>query len=167
MAAIARAIHPPIHRIGVFLDPDWDTLDRYLTIADLSGVQLHGAEPPALVARLRAAFPHLIVIKALRISQPADLLLAAQYDVDYLLLDAYDPHRAGGTGQTIDWNWLRSFAPPVPWLLAGGLTPDNVATAVERLHPAGVDVSSGVESSPGIKDLDRVAQFLRVLRAVS
>ena len=85
----------------------------------------------------------------------SDLVKIAAYGevVDGLLLDAYHPDALGGTGQTLDWEQLGAFNPPIPWLLAGGLTPDNVCTALSQLDPDGIDLSSGVEVSPGHKDL--------------
>ena len=83
--------------------------------------------------------------------------------VDTLLLDAYHPQQLGGTGHTLDWESLQQFRPSVPWLLAGGLKPDNVPEALKLLKPDGIDLSSGVERSPGDKDLAKVAQLFEVL----
>ena len=88
--------------------------------------------------------------------------------VDTLLLDAYHPGVLGGTGQTLDWTQLAAFSPQIPWFLAGGLTPDNVCTALTQLHPSGIDLSSGVEVSPGNKNLDLVDRlFVNLNSAVS
>ncbi|MGA1626177.1 MAG: phosphoribosylanthranilate isomerase, partial [Prochlorothrix sp.] len=84
-----------------------------------------------------------------------------------LLLDAYHPQQLGGTGETLDWDMLRQFQPAVPWFLAGGLRPDNVTEALGLVQSQGVDVSSGVERSPGDKDLDRVAAFIEAVRMLA
>ena len=83
--------------------------------------------------------------------------------VDTLLLDAYHPQLLGGTGKTLNWQDLSNFNPPLPWLLAGGLTPDNIEDALGQIHPQGIDLSSGVERSPGDKDLDKVAKLFAKL----
>ncbi|MEB3274425.1 MAG: phosphoribosylanthranilate isomerase [Prochlorothrix sp.] len=87
--------------------------------------------------------------------------------IDALLLDAYHPQQLGGTGETLDWDMLRQFQPAVPWFLAGGLRPDNVTEALGLVQSQGVDVSSGVERSPGDKDLDRVAAFIEAVRMLA
>ena len=79
------------------------------------------------------------------------------------MLDAYHPQMLGGIGHTIDWQDLAQFKPAIPWLLAGGLTPDNIKDALSRLQPNGIDLSSGVERSPGDKDLDKVAQLFEAI----
>lgn len=126
--------------------------------APLTGIQLHGNESPEFCQTLRQQLPGLELIKALRIRQTSDLEQSDRYQavVDSLLLDAYHPQQLGGTGQTLDWQALRSFEPAIPWFLAGGLTPDNITQALTQLHPQGIDLSSGVERSPGDKDLDKV-----------
>jgi phosphoribosylanthranilate isomerase len=83
--------------------------------------------------------------------------------IDTLLLDAYHPQQLGGTGQTLDWQMLEQFKPSCPWLLAGGITPDNVVNALNQLQPDGIDLSSGVESTPGDKDLNKVALLFQQL----
>ena len=97
----------------------------------------------------------------------SDLVAIQAYSpvVDSLLLDAYDPNALGGTGQTLDWEQLAAFKPSIPWLLAGGLTPDNVCTALSQLHPDGIDLSSGVEVSPGDKNIDLVDRLFVNLRS--
>jgi phosphoribosylanthranilate isomerase len=86
--------------------------------------------------------------------------------VDALLLDAYHPHLLGGTGKTLDWETLQQFRPSCPWLLAGGLTPENVIDALSLLQPSGIDLSSGVERSPGDKDLGKVARLFENVRSL-
>ncbi len=150
-----------LDRIGVFADVSVDEICQIVAIAHLSGVQLHGSELPQFCRQLQLALPQIEVIKALRIKTPETLAQASLYEesVDTLLLDAYHPAALGGTGKTLDWLTLQSFRPGCPWLLAGGLTPDNVLTALAQVQPSGIDLSSGVERAPGDKDLNRVNQL--------
>lgn len=163
--AILQSLPPTISRIGVFADPTLDQIQQTLKQAPLSGIQLHGQESIEFCQQLRQCLPEVELIKALRVRSRDSLHLADRYAqvVDTLLLDAYDPTQLGGTGKTIDWSILQEFQPQVPWLLAGGLTPDNVHNALEHLHPDGIDLSSGVERSPGDKDLNRTAQLFERL----
>lgn len=161
-AAQARSLE----LVGIFANASVAEITATLAAAPLTTVQLHGDEPPALLRELRQRLPHLQLIKALRIRTPTDLDQAAAYVplVDSLLLDAYHPQLLGGTGKALDWPTLAAFRPACPWLLAGGLTPENVAVALSQLSPDGIDLSSGVESSPGVKDLERVGQLFQQLR---
>ena len=131
----------------------------------LDMLQLHGHESPERVAELRARYG-LPVMKAVGVADEGDLAAVFDYSLaaDQLLIDAKPPKNAtlpGGNGLTFDWRlvaqrrWLR------PWMLAGGLTPDNVATAIRLTNARQVDVSSGVESAPGVKDPARIAAFVR------
>lgn len=151
-------INPALELMGVFVDADLSTIAQTVKIAQLTSLQLHGAEAPTFCQQVRDYLPGVKVIKALRIRSQADLETANLYEsvVDGLLLDAYHPTLLGGTGKTLDWYQLKSFRPRCPWLLAGGLTPENVLEALTQLAPDGIDLSSGVEISPGIKDLGKV-----------
>lgn len=155
-------------RIGVFVNASLETIVETVTIADLSGVQLHGDESVEFCEQLRQRLPAIELIKALRVQTTELLEQVKPYEtcVDTLLLDAYHPTLAGGTGKTLDWSGLQQFQPPVPWLLAGGLTPHNIHAALNQLRPAGIDLSSGVESAPGDKDLDKVAQLFANLQVM-
>lgn len=152
-------------RVGVFADADAEMICRTVAIAQLSAVQLHGQETPDFCQRLRLALPQIELIKALRIRDAAALAEADQYSttVHTLLLDAYHPSLLGGTGHTLDWSGLQQFAPARPWFLAGGLTPDNILTALQQIQPDGIDLSSGVERQPGDKDLTQVARLFEQL----
>lgn len=158
-------ILPPCDRIGVVANASIDEIRHLLEIAPLSGIQLHGDESPAFCQALRAALPEPELIKALRIRQTVDLDMSHRYQdaIDGLLLDAYHPKQLGGTGKTLDWQALQSFHPAIPWFLAGGLTPENIGEALSELHPDGIDLSSGVERSPGDKDLHKVEDLFRHL----
>lgn len=131
----------------------------------LDMLQLHGSEPPARVAGIRARFG-LPVMKALGIADAADLAQVAAYEAvaDQLLLDAKAPKGAalpGGNGHAFDWKLLKGHSFTKPWMLAGGLTPENVAEAVRRTGARQVDVSSGVEAAAGVKDAALIRAFLR------
>jgi phosphoribosylanthranilate isomerase len=141
--------------VGVFADFSVMTIAHVVGLTELNTVQMHGNESIEFCQELRAALPETEIIKAWRVRSSEDLDKIAAYSdvVDSLLLDAYHPDALGGTGQTLDWEQLSAFNPPIPWLLAGGLTPDNICTALSQLDPAGIDLSSGVEVSPGNKDL--------------
>ena len=160
--AIAQSLPAKTDKVGVFADHSVAEITRVVDEANLTCVQLHGTESPDFCIRLRQAIaPKMEIIKAFRIKTADSLKETAPYTncVDTLLLDAYHPQMLGGTGETIDWQDLIEFKPSLPWLLAGGLTPDNVSQALSRLQPDGIDLSSGVERSPGDKDLSRVAQL--------
>ena len=157
---------PCCDRIGVFVNADLDLICQTVALGHLNGVQLHGDETPELCDRLRQKLPGVELIKALRIQSAIALETIHPYQnsVDALLLDAYHPTLAGGTGKTLDWSALQQFCPPIPWFLAGGLTPDNILKALAGLHPHGIDLSSGVEISPGNKNLHQVAQLFDALK---
>jgi len=156
--AITRALPPLVSTVGVFVN---ETPDRVRTVADavgLSGVQLHGDEVVADWAR----FPRP-VLKAMSIEQYATSAWRTARAA--ILVDAHDPVTVGGTGRTIDWEAAREIAATRPLVLAGGLTPENVAEAVTLVAPWGVDVASGVEQAPGVKDAARVRAFVQAVRA--
>jgi phosphoribosylanthranilate isomerase len=158
LAAIVSPLTEVANTVGVFADFSVATIAHVVALTNLDTVQLHGTESIEFCQELRQALPETEIIKAWRIRTNRDLELIQTYNhvVDGLLLDAYHPDALGGTGQTLDWQQLLDFAPPLPWLLAGGLTPDNINTALSQLHPDGIDLSSGVEVSPGRKNLDLV-----------
>jgi phosphoribosylanthranilate isomerase len=155
-----------VDRIGVFANATVAEICQVVAIAGLNGVQLHGAESPEFCTQVRDALPEVEVIKALRIKTAAALQVATSYEehVHTLLLDAYHPGALGGTGVTLDWQSLQQFAPACPWFLAGGLTPNNITTALTQLQPDGIDLSSGVERSPGDKNLAQVAHLFQQLQ---
>lgn len=166
LKAITTELPSSVDRIGVFADAKIAEIVSTVSHTALTGVQLHGQESPAFCQQLSQALPQMEIIKALRIKSPASLTQANAYTevVDTLLLDAYHPQLLGGTGKTIDWSHLTNFKPQKPWILAGGLTPDNILAALQILHPHGIDLSSGVEKSPGDKDLKQVALLFAQLK---
>lgn len=160
---IVAKLHAPVLCVGVFVNED--SAARVASIAEragMSAVQLHGDETPEYCAALAGRE----VIKALRAGldfAPED---AARYPAQSILLDAYNAHARGGTGETFDWTLARRTRELVAQLyLAGGLTPENVAGAIAAVEPYAVDVCSGVESAPGRKDATRVRAFVAAVRA--
>ena len=152
---IARALPPLLTTVGVFVDSPPDQVKQTLATAGLDVAQLHGAES----AEYCAMFPR--VIKAMRVKGPEVVNMLKEYScVSAFLLDAYHPDAHGGTGESFDWKIAAKAARTHRIILAGGLTPDNVQKAVEEVRPYAVDVSSGVEKAPGIKDLDKVREFI-------
>ncbi len=160
---LAEQIPAGIERVGVFMDQTVADLQPWA--ACLTAIQLHGSETPADCAAIRAAFPQHRIIKAFRLKARTDLDQLATYSphVDTCLLDAFHPDQGGGMGQRFDWRWLHDYNLPPQWILAGGLRPDNVATATQSLHPWGLDVSSGIEAAPGIKDLAKARAFVAAM----
>lgn len=163
---ILEKLPPDIQTIGVFADASLETIKQVVLETGFTGIQLHGNETTEFCQEIKQALPNREIIKALRIQSAASLQNAIAYYpvVDTLLLDAYHPQQLGGTGQTLPWESLKKFKPPCPWFLAGGLTPENVLTALSYLQPDGIDLSSGVERSPGNKDLDKISQLVKVLK---
>ena len=152
--------------VGVFADAPLAEMGAIVRQANLSHIQLHGQETLEQCQQLLAELPGIFLIKAIRIRTGEDLAWAETYApyVDALLLDAYHPQQLGGTGLTLDWDALVSFRPVCPWMLAGGLTPENVSTALSTLQPDGIDLSSGVEQRPGVKDLALVQHLFEQLQ---
>lgn len=150
-AEIGAGLRRKLEIVGVFVDQPMTEIVRAVENEHLSMVQLHGDEGLSFcheVAR-RTGCP---VIKAIRVQSSADIDLARSFRVNFHLLDAYQEGMPGGTGLTVDWELLRRRRSKVPLILAGGLEPENVAEAIGATRPFAVDVASGVESAPGIKD---------------
>ncbi len=156
--AIVRRLPPYVTAVGVFVDPSREELLRAIEASGVTAVQLHGDEPPELCASLPVP-----AVKAIRVADAHALALLASYEVSGFLLDAPGPGY-GGTGETFDWSIAVEAAASVPVVLAGGLTPENVAEAIRVVRPWGVDVASGVESSPGVKDEDKLRRFIAAAR---
>jgi phosphoribosylanthranilate isomerase len=157
--AIVDTLPASIATVGVFVNASAEDIRQIAAAARLSAVQLHGDESPAMARELAAP-----VFRSVTLAD-ADQMIREWPDSATLLLDAADPVRRGGTGVTVDWTKAVAIARSRRTVLAGGLTPANVAEAIALVHPFGVDVSSGVESAPGIKDPDKVAAFLANARA--
>jgi phosphoribosylanthranilate isomerase len=156
---IARRLPPFVTAVGVFVNQPREELLRLARAAGVAALQLHGDEAPEDCRDLG-----LPVIKAFRVARPEDLVPIARYpDVAAVLLDSRS-ERFGGSGRTFDWELGGRAAGPRPLILAGGLGPENVAAAVRAVRPYAVDTASGVESSPGVKDRERMARFIRAAK---
>jgi phosphoribosylanthranilate isomerase len=158
-ADIVVALPAGVMTVGVFVNEMVDNVRDTATRVRLSTVQLHGDEPPEFADRID--WP---VLRSVTLDDAADVCDAWSPETT-LLLDASDRKRRGGTGTVVDWTQASALAQRRRIVLAGGLTPENVAHAIEEVHPFGVDVSSGVEDAPGVKDPDKVARFLANARA--
>lgn len=153
--AIAAALPPGVTPVGVFVDQPVEFVASVAGLVSLGGVQLHGFEAVGDYARVR---PHLI--KAIAVSNGFDPESACGLPAHVtVMLDAHDPVRRGGTGRTIDWSVAATVAAKRRTILSGGLHPDNVVEAVSRVRPYMIDVSSGVESAPGVKDPEALRAF--------
>jgi len=155
-----KMISPDIWKVGVFVDAPLDVILECIQLAGLDVVQLHGAESPELCRDIPVK-----VWKALHLDR-TDPQTVASYLVDAFLVDSYSTQAPGGTGQCCDWQVAKDFVAQTstPVWLAGGLNPDNVQEAVAQVHPWGVDVSSGVEMSPGVKNISLVREFIERCR---
>jgi phosphoribosylanthranilate isomerase len=170
-AGLARGAPADRTTVGVFVDPDDDLLDRTLAQVPLEALQLHGAETPERVRAIKARTGRA-VIKALKVAEPEDLAPVAAYAAvaDLLLFDAKPPREPGrlpgGNGLAFDWRLLRDLRVGCPWLLSGGLSAGNLEAAVTLCRAPAVDVSSGVERRPGVKDPAKIRQFLGLAAAL-
>ena len=158
-AGIARTMRRRVELVGVFVNPTLDDVVHANEAIGFTHVQLHGDEGPAFCTAV-AERTGARVIKALRIGSGADIRAAARYHTDFHLLDAAAGAAYGGTGRTWDWSLLAQRHSSVPMILSGGLDPGNVAEAVAAARPWAVDVASGVESAPGVKDPAKVEAFI-------
>ena len=163
-ASLAVEVPAGIAKVALVVNADDALLDSITSVVPLDILQLHGNESPERVAEIRRRYG-LPVMKAIGIADASDLEKIAPYAQvsDQLLIDAKPPRDAvlpGGNGLAFDWQLLAGRRWPVPWMLAGGLTPDNVAKAIQLTGAKQVDVSTGVESAPGVKDADRIRRFI-------
>jgi len=156
---IIAALPPFVTTVGLFVNESIPKIRRIMAASRIDVVQLHGDEQPedCLIEPLR-------VIKGLRVKDAASLEGADRFNVSALLLDAWSDESYGGTGEQFDWQLVKQLTANRPIILAGGLSPDNVARAVQQVQPYAVDVSSGVEEKPGKKDHQKVAEFIRRVR---
>jgi phosphoribosylanthranilate isomerase len=157
---LAAALPPFINTVGVFVDQELDHVAGVASLVRLSAIQLHGGETPHYAQALSRP-----ILKAISKSGQDPFSLDGWPENMMLLLDAYDPTRFGGTGRTIDWDAAAAVASKRRVILSGGLNPENVADAVARVRPFGIDVSSGVEDGPGIKSRARICALFEALAA--
>jgi phosphoribosylanthranilate isomerase len=168
MRALGALVPKTVTRVGLFVDPDDALLDEKLATGALDLLQLHGAESPERVAAIkkRTGKP---VMKVIKVATPSDVErgIAAYAGVaDRLMFEGAEGTLPGGNAKTFDWTFLSGRSVPLPWFLAGGLTPDNVAEAMRVTGAAAVDVSSGVESTRGVKSVDLIRAFLDRVKAL-
>jgi phosphoribosylanthranilate isomerase len=170
-AAFLKDLVPPlVQKVGLFVDADDVTIGNVLREMPLDVLQLHGSESPERVQAIKDVF-NKPVIKAIKVETAEDIAAAADYQpcVDWLLFDAKAPKTMpnalpGGNAISFDWTLLQGLGWSVPWMLSGGLNPDNVAQAIATTAAPAVDVSSGVESEPGKKDPERIRAFLTAVK---
>jgi len=158
---IVNALPPFINRVGLFVNADSSFIDEVLCEVPLDTLQFHGDE--SVLECTQYAMPF---IKAVRVNQDTNLTKVADdyHQASGLLLDAFNKNTYGGTGETFDWS-LAKIDIDLPIILAGGLSPDTVAEAINQVNPYAVDVSSGVESEPGMKDIAKIKQFIHKARS--
>lgn len=159
--AVAAAVPAGVLTVGVFVDATRDEIAAVVRQVPLGAVQLHGRESPGFAESL--PWP---VIKAIAVPSEGPLPDLAPWAGVRVLIDAHDPVRRGGTGQMVDWARAAALSATRPVILAGGLRPETVAEAIARVRPAGIDVSSGVERAPGIKDQARLRALFDAVREV-
>ena len=158
---IAESMPPFVTAVGLFMDAPADTVREALKVVPLNLLQFHGDESPAYCDQFDIPY-----IKVLRMRENVNVIAFAQEypNAAGILLDTYSK-AGGGSGQTFDWSLIPKDI-PLPFILAGGLNPDNVALAVETVKPYAVDVSSGVESEPAVKDHNKIEQFIKEVQRV-
>ena len=159
VAQIVAELPPFVCKVGVFVDSELQEVKETMRACGLDLAQLHGSESPGFCQEL---FPR--VIKSFRVKDESVLDLLPQYRVGAYLLDSYDASLRGGTGQSFDWGIARKARHYGPIILSGGLSSANVRQAIDRVRPYAVDVSSGVESNPGVKDHAKLQAFLETAK---
>jgi phosphoribosylanthranilate isomerase len=163
-AEIGQALKRRAEVVGVFVNHPLDEVVATAEAAQLTMLQLHGDEGPSFCAEA-ARRTGCRVIKAVRVHSGADIQALTAFHTDFHLLDSYTPGRPGGTGETFAWELAAAHPRSVPLILSGGLTPQNVGAAIAATRPYAVDVASGVESSPGKKDPEKLRAFARAVQA--
>ena len=170
--ALSAVVPERVQKVGLFVDPEDDQIDKTLSVVKLDMLQLHGDETPDRVRDLKARTGKK-VMKVIKVSEPEDLVRAEAYVriADALMFDAKPPKGMkdalpGGNAVSFDWRILSGRKWPLPWMLAGGLTKYNVETAVELSGARIVDTSSGVEDVPGHKNVDKITEFLRAVAGI-
>src|SRR4051794_12641639 len=160
---VGHALRRTVNLVGVFVNARLEEIDAVVQAVGLSHVQLHGDEGPVFCSEI-ARRTGAKIIKAVRVQSRATLQAAAAFHTDFLLLDAHVEGVPGGTGRTIDWELVRGAKLVPPVILSGGLTPDNVAAAIAATEPFAVDVASGTEASPGVKDPSKLSAFAEAVQ---
>jgi phosphoribosylanthranilate isomerase len=163
-AGITRVMRRKLELVGVFVNQSLDEIADSVDVLGLTHVQLHGDEGPAFCTAV-AQRTGAKIIKAVRIGHAADLQDAARFRTDFHLLDTSQAGLYGGTGKTWDWELVKHWRSKVPYLISGGLTAENVGAGIVATRPWGVDVASGVESEPGVKDPAKLEAFFAAVEA--
>ena len=156
---ITRALPDSISKVGVFVNSPIDSINSIIEKTGINFAQLHGDETPEFFGKIP-----LPVIKAMQVSDSLNLEKRLDFDVHALLLDSYHPTQYGGTGNTFDWTKHDWSKLELPLILSGGIAPENVLAGINALNPEAVDVNSGVETSPGKKDEEKMVAFFNVLK---
>ncbi len=156
---IVSELPPFVTTVGLFVNADPEIIKQTMRTAKLNVVQLHGDEAPEDCSL--SPYP---VIKAVRVKDADSLVGIDNYNVSALLLDAWNDQQYGGTGESFDWQLAKKLTGRLPIILAGGLTPDNVAQAIQVVNPYAVDVSSGVEKFPGRKNHNKIREFIKQVK---
>jgi len=155
-----------IKKVGVFVNASLQEIHQQIVDFRLDALQLHGDESPARCAELKQQYPHLQLLKAIRLKESTDLLSTRQYSgtADFFLFDTKGPSY-GGTGQRFDWSILEDYQEPIPFFLSGGLSPAALDEVLAFQHPQciGLDLNSGFELAPGLKDINRLRNFFQLL----
>jgi len=156
-----------IKKIGVFVNPDEKKLFEIVKKLKINGIQLHGNEPPALLEKFKKEFPEKILIKAIHVKDKEDILkkIKKYKMADFFLLDRYEENLYGGTGKRIDDREIENI--DLPWnkiFMAGGIKPENVKDIIRKFKPFGIDVASGVEIAPGIKDIEKIKKLIEEVK---
>lgn len=163
---ISNAVRRKVEVAGVFVNQSLDEVAALADMLHLSMIQLHGDEGPSYAKEI-ARRTGAKVIKAQSVRLAADVVAVQAFRTDFHLLDTHRDGLRGGTGETFDWTMLTRRRSEVPLILSGGLTPDNVAAAIEAVHPYAVDVASGTEASPGVKDPEKMRAFAEAVRSTA
>lgn len=158
---IVSALPPSVIKVGVFVDEDKSKVLDIAENCELGMLQFHGDEDPGYCDSFRSSCK---IIKAFRIKDKNSLKGINDYDVDFYMLDTYSEKSKGGTGKSFDWKIIEDLEFLKPVILSGGLAPENVAQAIQKFPPYGVDVSSGVEEAPGKKNLELMRKFVENIR---
>jgi phosphoribosylanthranilate isomerase len=157
--SISDQLPKSIARVGVFVNHSKDFIDQTVSKVPLNAIQLHGDESPDFCSQF-----DLPVYKALRIKDEKSLSIMSQYNVDGFLLDTFSSEQYGGTGKPFDWSLLKNHQNSIPIILSGGLNPGNIMKAIDEISPDAIDVNSGVEISPGIKNHNKIEQLFNKLK---
>lgn len=165
LRALRDACPEELTRVLVTVNADDATLDNLIEAYDPAYLQLHGDETPERVAEIKSRY-NLPIIKAISVKTAADIEKTTPYQnsADHMLFDTKKPGMYGGTGEVFDWSVLESYDAEMPYFLSGGLTPQNTADALRATNPYALDISSGVEASPGIKDRQKIRAVMEEIR---